>query len=148
MKCNKYMKIAIEEAKKAYELDEVPIGAVIVKNGEIIAKTHNLKEKYQQITKHAELIAIEEASQKLNNWRLDDCDIYITLEPCPMCASAIQQARIKNVYYGTSCNNAKSTEIVDKIFHTVDRNRAIVDIINFDNPECRNLLQNYFKSKR
>lgn len=145
---NQYMSIAIQEAQKAFDLDEVPVGAVIVKNGQIIAQAHNIKEKTQKITKHAELIAIEMASEKLSNWRLNDCEIYITLEPCPMCASAIHQARIQAVYYGTSCNDYENTEIINKIFNTVNRNKSITKIINYDCKKCKNILQNYFKLKR
>lgn len=145
---NKYMHLALKEAKKAYDVDEVPIGAVIVKNDEIIARAHNLKEQEQKITKHAELIAIEMASEKLSNWRLDDCDIYITLEPCPMCASAIQQARIKSVYYGTKCSNTEVTKIVDKILGVVDRNKAVTKVVDCNCLECKKMLQKYFKSKR
>ena len=98
----KYLEIAFNEAEKAYKLNEVPIGAVIVKNNKIISKAHNLKESNMCCIFHAEIIAIKEASKKLNNWRLNDCDIYVTLDPCPMCASAIKQSRIKNVYSANS----------------------------------------------
>ena len=96
----KYMKIAIKEAEKAFNIGEVPVGAVIVKNNKIIAKAYNKKEKLGSVTRHAEIIAIEKASKRISNWRLDNCDIYITLEPCPMCASAIKQSRIANIYCG------------------------------------------------
>ena len=81
--------MAINEARKAYKMGEVPVGAVIVKDDVVIAKAYNKKEKYGCVTGHAEILAVEKASKKLNNWRLNGCDIYITLEPCPMCASAI-----------------------------------------------------------
>ena len=148
MKIEKYMKVAIQEAKKAYELDEVPIGAVIVHNDKIIASAHNLKEHDKTVTSHAEILAIQSASQTLSNWRLDDCDIYITLEPCPMCASAIQQSRIKSVYYGTSNHDKVNNEIVNTIFQTIDRNRAIPNVTNCNNKECQELLATYFKMKR
>lgn len=147
MYLDKYMKMAIQEAKKAYVQDEVPIGAIIVKNDEIIAYGHNMKEKEQLVTSHAELIAIQKANNKLSNWRLDGCDMYITLEPCPMCASAIQQARINTVYYGTSCSDEITSSIVQKIFENVDRNRAVMSV-DCKNSECRELLQTYFKKKR
>ena len=85
---NKFMKQALKEAKKAYEKLEVPVGAVIVKDGKIIAKAHNLKETKTDTTKHAEILAIQKASKKLESWRLLDCEMYITLEPCSMCAGA------------------------------------------------------------
>ena len=97
---NKHMKAALKQAKIAFYEDEVPIGCVIVHNDKIIARGHNKKEKNQLVTSHAEIIAIEKANKKIGSWRLEECDIYVTLEPCAMCASAIQQARIRNVYFG------------------------------------------------
>ena len=94
------MKEALKEAKKAYDKLEVPVGAVIVKEGKIIARAHNLKETKYDTTKHAEILAIQKASKKLNNWRLIDCDMYVTLEPCSMCAGAIINSRIRKVYIG------------------------------------------------
>ncbi len=111
----KFIKEVIKEAKKAYEKNEVPVGAIIVKNNKIIAKGHNLKEKNNDCTKHAEMIVISKASKKLKNWRLVGCDIYITLEPCPMCASAIKQARINHIYYLDSKNNTYESNIINKI---------------------------------
>jgi len=93
------MQIAIDEAKKSD--GDVPVGAVIVKNGVIIAQAHNTKEKDNDITSHAEILAIREAERKLNNWRLEGCEIYVTLEPCPMCGWAILQSRINNIYFGS-----------------------------------------------
>ena len=97
-----YMNKALIEAKKALKKDEVPIGAIIVKDGEIIAKAYNLKESKHDTTKHAELIAIQKASKKLEAWRLNGCEMYTTLEPCPMCAGAIINARIKKIYIGAT----------------------------------------------
>ena len=93
----KFMKEALKEARKAYEKDEVPVGAVIVKDGKIIARAHNLKETKKFATCHAEILAIEKASKKLDAWRLEDCEMYVTLEPCSMCAGALIQARLKKV---------------------------------------------------
>ena len=95
-----FMSLAIEEAQKAAEKREVPIGAVVVKNGEVIARAHNLRENGGGATAHAEILAINEASQKEGGWRLSDCTLYVTLEPCPMCAGAIINARIKEVVIG------------------------------------------------
>ena len=97
----KFMKEALKEAQKAYDKLEIPVGAVIVKNGKIISRAHNLKETKQTATAHAEILAIQKANKKLNNWRLVDCDIYVTLEPCDMCMGAILSSRIKNIYIGT-----------------------------------------------
>ena len=96
-----FMQEALREAKKAYKKLEIPVGAVIVKNGEIIAKAYNIKEEKKDTTKHAEILAIQRASKKLGTWRLNECEMYVTLEPCPMCAGAIIQARLKKIYIGT-----------------------------------------------
>lgn len=97
---NPFMKAAIEEGKKAAACGEVPVGAVIVRNGRIIARAHNLRETKKNPLYHAETAAIFAASQKLQDWRLSDCDIYVTLEPCPMCCGAILQARMRRLYFG------------------------------------------------
>ena len=98
----KFMKEALKEAKKAYEKLEIPVGCVIVKDGKIIAKAHNQKETKFDTTKHAEILAIQKASKKLNSRRLIDCDMYVTLEPCPMCAGAAIQSRIRKIFFGTA----------------------------------------------
>lgn len=102
MDCNeKFMKEALKEAKKAYEKDEIPVGAVIVKDGAIIARAHNSREISKNAVAHAEILAIRKACKKLDAWRLLDCEMYITLEPCPMCAGAIINSRISKIYIGT-----------------------------------------------
>lgn len=93
------------EAKKAYLSDEIPVGCIIVKDKKIISKAHNMKEKTNDATQHAEIIAIKKACGKLKSWRLDDCELYVTLEPCMMCVGAILESRIKKVYYGTKNNS-------------------------------------------
>ncbi len=95
-----FMSLALKEAKKAYDIDEVPVGCVIVLNDKVIARAYNKREKDKSSISHAEILAIKKASKKLDSWRLDDCKIYVTLEPCIMCAGAILQAKIKNLYYG------------------------------------------------
>ena len=100
----KFMHEALKEAKKAYDKEEIPVGAVIVKNRKIIARGHNLKEKDKNAVHHAEIIAINKASKKLDNWRLVDCDMYVTVEPCVMCAGALLSSRIKKVYIGALDN--------------------------------------------
>ena len=97
-----FMQLAIEEAKKAEAIQEVPIGAVIVLDGEVISVAHNLRETEQRSIAHAELLAIDEACKKLGTWRLEDATLYVTLEPCPMCAGGIVLSRIKRVVYGAS----------------------------------------------
>ena len=139
---------AFELAEKAYDLNEVPIGAVIIKNDEVIGCGYNQKESTNSVLKHAELIAIEEASKNLNNWRLDDCDIYITLDPCPMCASAIKQARIKNVYSALNNTDDSYLEIINKIFVGDNTNPSVNFISNLDVDKSKNLLNSFFKKQR
>lgn len=142
-----FMNLALKEAKKAYKKGEIPIGAVIVKNGEVVAKSHNLKESKCVVTKHAEIIAIEKACTKLKNWRLIDCIIYVTMFPCPMCASAINQARISKIVYGTIPNYIDKT-IVDKILN--DKNYGLpVEIVgNVCEENCKKILKDFFVEKR
>lgn len=139
-----YMKIAIKEAEKAFLIGEVPVGAVIVKNDKIVAKAHNLKDNKLVVTKHAELIAIEKASKKLRNWRLNDCTLYVTLAPCPMCASAIEQARFSQIIYGAESNNLKNNEIIEKIFE----NSSIIVKKNVLSDECSAIIKKFFTNLR
>ena len=97
---NKFMKIALEEARRAIDEGEMPVGAVVVKNGEVIATGHNVRNKEHDPTLHAEIVAIRKACELLSDWRLTDCDIYVTLEPCVMCAGAIINSRMNSVYFG------------------------------------------------
>lgn len=143
----KFMKQAIKEAKKAYEKDEVPVGAVIVKDGKIIARGHNLKETKLNTIKHAEIIAIEKASKKLNSWRLENCDLYVTLEPCTMCAGAIINSRIRKVYIGTEDEKTGACGSVLNLFeykfnHKVEVEKGILK------QECKEILQKFFKELR
>lgn len=130
-----YMKAAYKEALKAYKNNEVPVGAVIVKNDNIISRAYNKVEKEKDATKHAEIIAISKASKKLNNWRLNDCDLYVTLEPCMMCKTAIELARIRNVYY---CINKIETDLFKSNFNKIE---------DYKN-ESLKLLKTFFKEKR
>ena len=112
---DKYMEIAFKEAKKALKTDDVPVGAVIVEKGKIIAKAHNTKEKKKLVTRHAEINAVEKACKKKKNWYLNECELYVTLEPCKMCMGAIEQARIKRVIYAAprdKIDNLKQTELI------------------------------------
>ena len=144
---NKYMQLALDEAKKAYSENEVPVGAVIVKNNKVIAKTHNLKVKTNCIINHAEIIAIIDATNKLHDWRLNDCEMYITLEPCPMCAGAIAQSRIKKIYIGTTSNIKSNKEIVEEILTNNDYYHK-VEIVYLNNQECSNIISDFFSKKR
>lgn len=144
----KYMELAYEEAIKAFHCDEVPIGAVIVKNDTLISKSHNKKNSANSSLAHAEVECIKDANILLDNWRLDDCDIYITLEPCPMCASLIHQSRIQNVYYATSKNDKNNYETISRIFNDNTANKCT----NFYYVDCgkkySQLLNDFFKKKR
>ena len=101
MKDEEYMELALIQAQKAFEAREVPVGALVVRNGDIISQAHNMRENHKNPCAHAEILAIEEASKKLGRWRLDDCDVYVTLEPCPMCAGALLSARVRRLVIGT-----------------------------------------------
>ncbi len=144
----KFFDIAFEEAQEAYKLDEVPIGAVIVKNGNVIAKAHNLKETMKNVTGHAEMLAIVEASKFLDNWRLENCDLYVTLDPCPMCASAIKQARIANVYSALENLNSENSFIINKIFSESDINSSLKFFSNLMTERAKLLLKDFFKNRR
>lgn len=138
----KYMMLAINEAKKAYKKNDVPIGCVIVKDGRIISKAHNKKEIKKNAIMHAEIIAIEKACKKLKTWHLDDCVLYTTVEPCMMCTGAIIQSRIKKIYY--SISNKSFGELEN--YHL--KNKKIFIQNNILNEESKKLLQQFFKEKR
>lgn len=143
-----YMGIALEEAKKAFKLGEVPIGAVIVYKDEIIAQGHNLKETLQDPTAHAEIVVIRKAAQKLGSWRLDDCTLYVTLEPCPMCAGAIVQSRIATLVYGATDLKAGAVEsIVNLVQHKL-LNHQVNVYASIREDECKKILQDFFRTKR
>ncbi|MBO4412730.1 MAG: nucleoside deaminase [Clostridia bacterium] len=147
MNTNDYMLIAINEAKKAYKKNEIPIGAVVVKNGKVVSKAFNCREKKQNAIFHAETLAIFKACKKLKSWRLDDCDIYVTLEPCLMCFGAILNARIKNVYFGAS-----ATESNGFLNNIKDLNSAILNhkpniVGGIEKEKCEELIKNFFKEK-
>lgn len=142
-----FMKEALKEAKKAYEKEEIPVGAVIVKDGKVIARGYNLKETKVNTIKHAEIIAIEKASKKLNSWRLEDCEMYVTLEPCSMCAGAIINSRIKKVYIGTMDEKTGACGSVLNLFeynfnHKVEIETEILK------DKCKKLIQDFFKELR
>lgn len=144
----KFMKMAYKLAIKAYDIGEVPIGAVIVKDGKVIAKAYNKRNFKRLSTAHAEILAIEKACKKLGDWRLDDCDMYVTLEPCPMCAGAIVNSRIKKLYFGAYERKSGSVlsnyQILFKggLNHTVQAEGGILE------EDCSTLLKKFFKSKR
>ena len=144
---NKYIEEALEEAKIAFNLNEVPVGAVIVKNGDVIAKAHNLKRSTNNIVNHAEIISIVEASNYIGDWRLNDCEMYVTLEPCPMCAGAIIGSRVKKIYIGCESNIKSNKELIKKILQNKDADH-FVEIEYLNNNECSEILTKFFSNKR
>jgi tRNA(adenine34) deaminase len=144
----KYMKQAIKQAMKAQEKDEVPIGCVIVKDDKIIARGYNLRQSKQQSYAHAEMIAIQKACKKLGTWRLEDCDLYVTLEPCPMCAGAILQSRIKRVIYGAKDPKGGCIDSCMKMYETNGFNHYPEVLSGILDEECGSLLTNFFRRKR
>ncbi len=132
----KYIELVLKEAEKAYNSGEVPVGAVIIKNNKIIAKAHNMVEKKKNSIMHAEIIAITKASKKIRNWRLNNCDMYVSLEPCDMCKAAILLSRINKVYYLVK----KDKNI------NVNKNKFIY-LSNYEKKSL-NLIQNFFKNRR
>jgi len=150
-----YMKIAIEEAKKAASEDEVPVGAIVVflpagrhGGGDIIAKARNECESRQDPTAHAEILAIQKAAKKLGSWRLYGCKMYVTKEPCPMCAGAIFQARIDELIYGAADVKAGAAGTLYNITNDERLNHQTAVTFGICEEECRKLLQDFFKKKR
>jgi tRNA(adenine34) deaminase len=142
-----YMKEALKEANRALCLREVPVGAIIVKDNKIIARAHNLKETLKDPTAHAEVLAIRKACEVLNNWRLTGCEMYVTLEPCPMCASTIAQARISKLYIGTFDPTAGGCGSVVNIIDNAHLNYKVQVEWMYDEL-CSKLLTTFFKEKR
>ena len=142
------MRLALKEAEKARDLDEVPVGAVIVKNGKVIAKAHNLRETNQQASAHAESLAIAKASKKLNTWCLDECDLYVTLEPCMMCTGNIILSRIRNLYYGTADPKGGAVDSIIHIKEIKKLNHHPAVIGGILQPECAEILTSFFREKR
>lgn len=144
---NYYMNEALKEAEKAYKKNEIPVGAIIVCDNKIIARAHNKRVKNNKTTSHAELIAITKANKKMKSWRLEDCDIYVTLEPCAMCAGAIMQARMKNIYFAAKDEKSGALggkfNLYDNEFnHIVNVKYGILEV------ESRKLIQDFFKKLR
>ncbi|AND83294.1 tRNA-specific adenosine deaminase [Clostridium tyrobutyricum] len=142
-----FMQEAIKEANRALELNEVPVGVVIVKDNKILARAHNLKESEKDVTCHAELLAIRQASKMIDNWRLSGCSMYVTLEPCPMCAGAIIQSRISSLYIGTFNTSCGACGSVLNLIHNPNLN-SFVNVKWLYNDICSNILEEFFKLKR
>ncbi len=142
-----FMSKALLCAKKAEKIDEVPIGAVIVKDNKIISTGYNTREKSQNALDHAEIIAINKACKKLGSWRLDGCDIYVTLKPCPMCAGAILNARINCCYYGAE-NINDSDNLIENIMQNTKLFNHKTKLVYLQNDDCKEILTKFFKQKR
>ena len=144
----RFMRAAMNEAHQAELMDEVPIGAVVVKDGQIIGAGHNMREKFQQTVYHAEILAIMEACDALHSWRLEDCDLYITLEPCIMCSGAIIHSRIRNVYYAAPDPKAGAVNSLytllndDRLNHQVNVHAGLLK------DECSQMLKDFFRKIR
>ena len=144
----KYMRIALKEAQKAVILDEVPVGAIVVLNNKIIARAHNLREKSNDPTSHAEINAIRKAAKKLNSWRLENATMYVTVEPCSMCAGALLQCRIARIVYGTTDPKGGAIESSLHLFEAKNINHHPEILGGVLKEECSSIITNYFKSKR
>lgn len=142
-----FMKIALKEAMVAEKMNEIPVGAVIVKDNEVISVAHNLIETLKDPTAHAEVLAIKKASKALGDWRLSGCDMYVTLEPCPMCTGAIIQSRIRRVYIGTFNSISGCCGSVLNIAQSEALN-SIVDIKWLYDEQCSSILREFFKKNR
>ena len=148
LKKEKFMKEAIKQAKKAYDKEEIPVGAVIVKDGKIIARGYNKKEEKKDTTQHAEIIAIQKASRKIGAWRLQDCEMYVTLEPCAMCTGALIQARLKRVYIGTMDPKTGACGSVLNLLEDYKFNHKVEVETNIMQKEYEKILKDFFKYLR
>lgn len=143
-----YMKMALLEAEKAYNLGEVPIGAIIVKNGKVIGRGHNTRELSENAIAHAEINAINEACANIGHWRLTDCELYVTIEPCPMCIGAIYQSRIRSINFGARDPKGGACGSIFNLFdfkglnHYCEINEGILS------QECSELMKRFFKRLR
>lgn len=148
MNDTEYMGLALEEAKKAYAIGEVPIGAIIVKDGEIIAAAHNLRETGHDATAHAEVMAIRQACEKIGHWRLTGATLYVTIEPCPMCAGALVMSRIARLVYGAADYKAGAVESLFNITNHSGLNHQMEVTAGVREEECRTLMKEFFRERR
>ncbi|WP_143555726.1 tRNA adenosine(34) deaminase TadA [Selenihalanaerobacter shriftii] len=143
-----YMELALAEAKIAYDKDEVPIGAVMVRDDEVIARSHNLKEELNDPTAHAEMLAIRQATEKLGGWRLTDCTLYVTIEPCPMCAGALVQSRVDQLIYGAKDPKAGAAGSIINIVDSPDFNHQLKIKLGILEDKCSNIMKSFFRNLR
>ena len=146
---NYFMRLALQEAEAAAEENEVPVGAVIVhEERHVIASDHNRREQLHDPTAHAEMLAITQAAEALGSWRLDDCTLYVTLEPCPMCAGAIVQARIPRVVYGADDPKSGAVQSLFKLLNDVRLNHQCSVVSGVLSEQCGNVLSRFFQRQR
>lgn len=143
-----FMRLALQEAQAAMEEDEVPVGAVIVREGRVVAQAHNQRETLLDPTAHAEMIAITQAAESLGSWRLDGCTLYVTLEPCPMCAGAIIQGRIPRVVYGATDPKAGAVDTLYKILNDARLNHRCEVTSGVMAEQCGGILTEFFRKRR
>ena len=143
-----FMKLALEQAKKAYKKDEVPIGAVIVCNDKVVAKGFNIREKRNDPTGHAEIVAVKKACKKRRSWRLEDCTIYVTVEPCSMCAGALLWTRIKRIVFGAFDAKGGALGSSYNLFEQKNLNHKAEITSGVLEEECSKIMKDFFKTKR
>lgn len=144
----KMMKLAIQESKKALKFDEVPVGAVVACNGKVVSKAYNKRQGSKIATHHAEILAIEKACKKIGDWRLENAEIFVTLEPCPMCAGAIVNSRIKKLIFGAFEKSSKNKNLLSDILNDERLNHKCEFVGGILENECKQILMDFFKSKR
>lgn len=145
---NYYMGLALAEARKAYAIGEIPIGAVLVAEGEVVASAHNMRETWHDATAHAEIIVIREACRKLGRWRLTGATLYVTIEPCPMCAGALVMSRIDRLVYGSSDYKAGAVESVFNIVQNKVLNHSMEVTAGVMADECAAIMKEFFRIRR
>lgn len=143
-----YMNLAIKEAQKAADMGEIPIGAILVMHNKVIAQAHNMREQWRDATAHAEIIVIQDACKKLNRWRLEEATLYVTLEPCPMCAGAIVNSRINKVVYGCADSKGGGVESIFNILSNKNLNHVAEVVRGVCEEECAQILKEFFKKRR
>ncbi len=142
------IRMALREAQKAAAIDEVPVGAVILRDGEVVAAAHNQREQLRDPTAHAEMIAITQAAEAVGAWRLEGCTLYVTLEPCPMCAGAIVQARVPRIVYGATDPKAGAVDSLYRLLNDERLNHACEVTAGVLQDECGQILRDFFAAKR
>ena len=142
------MGLALAEAQKAFDLGEVPIGAVLIMDGQVVASGHNMRESWHDATAHAEMIAIREACEKLGRWRLTGLTLYVTIEPCPMCAGALVMSRVDRLVYGSADVKAGAIESIFNIAQNDALNHSMMVTAGIRANECAQIMKDFFKQRR